>query len=67
MSPLAHVELVRIHQAELRQAADQHRLVAAARRATRRHRRGRAHLLDRLVRRASRTIPEVSEAEPCPQ
>jgi len=63
---LVQTDLIRIHQIEMRQAADHHRLVVAARRAARQRRPGRENLLDRLTRRAPRAIRGVAEAEPCP-
>lgn len=66
MNHFAHPDLIRIQHAELRRAADHHRLVVAARRAARRCRPGGEHLLNRLTRRAPRAIRMVAEAEPCP-
>jgi hypothetical protein len=50
MNDVAHLDLVRIHHAELRQAADHHRLATAVRGTTRPRRPLVATLLDRLTR-----------------
>ncbi|MDN5918461.1 MAG: hypothetical protein L0I76_25745 [Pseudonocardia sp.] len=62
----AQSELIRLHHAELRQAADHHRLVTAVRETARSRRPLVATLLDWLTQPAPRRQRGVPEAEPCP-
>jgi hypothetical protein len=62
----AHVDLIRIHHAELRQAADHRRLVSAARSAVRSRRPRLTHLLAGATHPTPRRLRGVTEAEPCP-
>lgn len=63
MNHFAHVDLIRVHDAELRRVADHHRLVNAARGTAGRS--GVAHLLTRATRSARERLPGIVEAEPC--
>jgi hypothetical protein len=62
----AHIDLTRIHHAELRQAADDHRLASAVRSAKRPRRPRLTHLLAGVTRPKPRRLRGDAEAEPCP-
>jgi hypothetical protein len=61
-----HDDLIRLHHAELRQAADQHRLATAARGTARPRRPLVAQLFDWLTQPVQRRQRGAPEAEPCP-
>ncbi len=66
MNHVAHIDLIRIRQAELGQAAEHHRLMAAVRGTAGPRRRGRTRLPARTTRLSPRRLRGVAEAEPCP-
>lgn len=66
MNHFAHSELIRIHHADLREAADHHRLVTAVRGTTRSRHPVVAHLLAWLTGPTSERLRGIPEAEPCP-
>lgn len=67
MNHIAHIELIRIHHAEMLRSAEHHRLVVVAtRQAAQQPRPGRENLLRRLTRRGSWALRGVAEAEPWP-
>lgn len=66
MNHATDIELIRLHQAEMRAAADDHRLLIAGRR-TGRRRHLRATPLHEISTRATpRRVRPTTEAEPCP-
>jgi hypothetical protein len=62
VNPFIHNELIRLHQDDLRRAADRHRLAAHARGSLRRRRPRVTQLLARLT---PRQLRRVAQAEPC--
>lgn len=66
MNHVDHGELIRIQHAELRRAADHHRLVTAVRGTTRSRRPLVAQLLDRLRRPVPEGRRGAPAVDPCP-